>query len=489
MNLLLSLLSGLCLVLVFPRWDLWWLAPFALAPMLVAMAREQRPARRFVFAYAAGLLYWFGVCNWIQFVLAFHGGMGEAPAWGAFLLFAVLKSVQLGAFGLLAGYVMPRWFAIPASAALWVAVERTHAPLGFAWLALGNAASDMGVPMRLAPVAGVYGVSFVLAMMSAATALLVLRRPRRELLWLAALPLLFLLPPLPPPAAPSASAAVVQPNIDETKEWTADDAARTKERLLLLSQGAAMAPGEPAAALVLWPEVPAPLYYYNDSAFREKVALLARTTGVPLLIGTVAFTGRGQPLNSAVMVNAAGRAVDRYDKINLVPFGEFIPPLFGFVNRITQEAGDFVPGTRLVVFPAPPQQIGAFICYESVFPHFVRRFVGAGAGLLVNLSNDGYFGRSAAREQHLQIVRMRAAENRRWILRATNNGITASIDPAGRVVRRLPSYREAAGRLGFSYLSETTFYTRHGDWFVVLCAVGGAAALWRRRLPRRDKIA
>ncbi len=137
--------------------------------------------------------------------------------------------------------------------------------------------------------------------------------------------------------------------------------------------------------------------------------------------------------------------VERYDKIKLVPFGEFVPDIFGWVNRITKEAGDFAPGERVVEFPVNGHRIGAFICYESAFPDLVRQFASDGAEVLVNLSNDGYFGHSAAREQHLELVRMRAAENRRWILRATNDGITATIDPAGRVAFRADAVSTTLG--------------------------------------------
>ncbi len=123
------------------------------------------------------------------------------------------------------------------------------------------------------------------------------------------------------------------------------------------------------------------------------------------------------------------------------------------MNRITKEAGDFAPGTRIVVFPMDGHSLGTFICYESAFPAEVREFVKRGAQLLVNLSNDGYFGKSAAREQHLAIARMRAAENRRWVLRATNDGITAAIDPAGRVVERWPMYQEVVRRMAFQLLN------------------------------------
>src|SRR5262249_38130949 len=170
--------------------------------------------------------------------------------------------------------------------------------------------------------------------------------------------------------------------------------------------------------------------------------------------------------------------VDRYDKIHLVPFGEYVPAPFRFFNKITKEVGDFAPGARVVTAPLGDRRIGSFICYESAFPSLVRQFVRNGAEALFNLSNDGYFGRSvSAREQHLLVVRMRAAENRRWIVRATNDGITASVDPAGRVVQRVPEFVEKAEGLRYSYRKEQTFYTRRGDWFGWSCVVVGLAAV------------
>jgi apolipoprotein N-acyltransferase len=178
-------------------------------------------------------------------------------------------------------------------------------------------------------------------------------------------------------------------------------------------------------------------------------------------------------MNSALLLGPNGTIVGRYDKVNLVPFGEFIPPLFSFVNRITQEAGDFVPGNRVEVLEAGPNKLGVFICYESAFPTFVRQFTRAGATVLFNLSNDSYFGHSAAREQHLLLVRMRAVENRRYVVRVTNDGITASVDPSGAITQRFPRYREVAGLLPFRNISETTPYVAYGDWFAWACLATG----------------
>ncbi len=476
----LALLSAVLLVFTFPNWNIVWFAPFALTPLLVALAREPRPRHRFLLGYSAGVVYWFFVCDWIQFVLEVHGGMGRWGGWSTFLLLCLAKAAHFGVFSLAAAIVLRHWFAIPAIAALWTGIERTHGNLGFAWLCLGNAGIDMGLPMRLAPWIGVYGLSFLFATMAAATALVLLRRDRKELLWLAWIPALLLFPGLPDAAPGREVAVLVQPNIPEEREWTGTLERQMHQQLVAASLEQALI-AKPR--LIVWPEVPGPIYYYRDYTLREKVALLARTTHSYLIFGTVATTRKGAPLNSAGILTPEGELEERYDKINLVPFGEYVPRFFGFVNRITQEAGDFVPGTRRVVFPMDDHQAGVFICYESVFPEEVRQYAKRGAELLVNISNDGYFGHSAAREQHLDIVRMRAAENRRWILRATNDGVTGVIDPAGRILHRLPMYQAAAGPFGYSFIKDTTFYTRHGDWFAWGCLLIGATALFLSQRP------
>ena len=479
-----AVLSGVLLVLIFPNWDLIWLAPFALTPLLIALAYEPRPVQRFLLGYIAGMVYWFGLCSWIQFVLEVHGGMGRWGGWGTFVLFALIKSLHMGVFAMLAGILIWKWYAVPAVAAVWTGLERTHGDFGFAWLCLGNAGIDMALPMRIAPWLGVYGVSFLFAMMAAAAAGVALKRPRKRILWLLAIPALLLLPPLPEPSEGSETAVMVQPNVPEELEWTPELTQQMQRMLLNRSLAPAL---QSRASLVIWPEVPGPLYYYRDAELRGRLEQLARDTRAYLLLGTVADTSRQEPLNSAILLAPNGNLVDRYDKINLVPFGEYVPEAFGWVKRISHEAGDFVPGNRVVVSPIQGERLGTFICYESVFPQEVRQFVKGGATVLVNISNDGYFGRSAARFQHLSIVRMRAAENRRWILRDTNNGVTASIDPAGRVVKFLPGYRETSSDFQFSYESGMTFYTQQGDWFAWGCWVVAVAALIASQWPHYNR--
>jgi apolipoprotein N-acyltransferase len=470
-NLALSVFSGVLLILIFPRFGLTWLAPVALTPILIACCRERSWRRRAMQGAAAGFVFWFGVCYWIQFVLEVHGGMGRWGGWGTFVLFAFLKGLHMALFAALAGFVMPRVWALPVIAALWTGIERTHGPLGFAWLDLGNAGIDMPLLMRLAPVTGVYGLSFVFALLACALALVALRRPRRQLIWLGALVALPLLPGLPAPSAGTISARVVQPNVDTEGEWTEARLATLEQQMRTLSYA-------PGVDLIVWPEIPAP-FYPSTPEFHSYIAHVAHDSNVPMLFGGVARTPKGAPLNSAFLVGPDGEIRDRYDKINLVPFGEFVPAPFGFVNRITSEISDFESGSRIVIFNTGTHRVATFICYESAFPDLVRQFTKGGAEVLMNLSNDGYFGASAAREQHLSLVRMRAAENARWILRATNDGITAMVDPAGRVTDRLEPYKELAATMKYNFTRQLTPYVRFGDWFAWSClAIGLAGVLW-----------
>jgi apolipoprotein N-acyltransferase len=454
-----GLLTALLLVLTFPRFNLSFLAPFALVPLLFAASRETRAWRRFWIGYVTGVLYWFGTCYWIQSTLAEHGGMGVAESWALFILFCLAKAIQMGIFAWLAGLLTELPWSPLAIAALWTFFEWTHNYTGFAWLVLGNAAINWPVVPRLAPWTGVWGLSFVFALMAATVCSL---PKRKSAACFAVILLLILLPRLPSPS-PQASALAVQPNIPDDVAWSNDLAAALDRRLAELS-----IPATPVA-IVVWPEVPAPLYDYDPN-----LPVIARRAGAEFLAGVVSHTDRGAPLNSALLISREGRFVSRYDKVHLVPFGEYVPWPFGAIaQKVSTEAGDFASGSRATA----AHGIGTFICYESVFPNYIRQFPRAGATVLFNLSNDSWFGQTAARYQHMEIVRMRAAENARWIVRVTNNGISASIDPAGRIIKEEPSWRELAEVLPFGYASGETLYVRWGDWFVWLCAAFSVLSL------------
>jgi apolipoprotein N-acyltransferase len=234
--------------------------------------------------------------------------------------------------------------------------------------------------------------------------------------------------------------------------------------------------------LVVWPESPAP-FVESDARFQQALLSLAHQTQSPLFVGSlgtefVAEQQQWNDFNSALVVSANGARVGRYDKIHLVPFGEYIPfkDLLFFAHKLTGRVSSFTRGEDRKVFRLGSQngvahRYGVFICYESVFADEVREFAQLGAEVLVNISDDGWYGDTSAPWQHLNMARMRAIENRRWILRDTNNGVTASIDPYGRVRQSIPRHQVDALPAGYGFRDDITFYTAHGDVFAWACAI------------------
>jgi len=495
-SLLLAALSGLLQVLIFPRFGITPLALVAVAPLLIACAREESTRSRFLVGWLAGAVCWAGVCYWIYDVMHSYAGLSAAGAGVIFAAFFLVMGLYLAVFSIAAGPLMKQPWAIPAVAATWVSFEGLHQYLAFTWLQLGNAGIDMPLLPRLAPFTGIYGPSFALALFNVAIAVLIVRRGFRELAWLSPLALLFFLPP-PPAEFPAAETArLVQPNIhpDELREgrWNSSRHAQHLQQMARLSGGGGARTDAAPPALVIWPEYPVPAYYSADEGFRQYMTELAIQVGAPVIFNSIERGGPGgrQPLNSALIVNEHGELLSQYPKMFLVPFGEFVPwPFSLFIDKITLEAGDFFPGREVIVTEAGGHRIGTFICYESVFLRGVREFVYRGAEVLVNISNDSWYGRSAARHQHLLIARMRALENSRWLLRATNDGITSVIDPAGRVSASLPSFEQNVMNARFGYRGELTWFTRFGQWFLTLCAAGSLVGIGvsRRRLGYLEK--
>jgi len=231
--------------------------------------------------------------------------------------------------------------------------------------------------------------------------------------------------------------------------------------------------------LIVWPESPAP-FYNGDPLFRNAISQMISTTQAWMVVGSIgvdnAQMGQRQPtniFNSASLVSPRGEWDGRYDKIHLVPFGEYVPfrEWLGFAGGLTKEVGDFTRGTSRDALQAGDEKLGIFICYESIFPDEVRQFANRGAQVLVNISNDGWYGDSGAYAQHLKQARMRAVENARWLLRDTNTGVTGAIDPYGRVVQQVPRKTRTALVANYALGNGTTFYTRHGDWLAYACAI------------------
>jgi apolipoprotein N-acyltransferase len=518
---LLVLLSAGLQILIFPLPNLYMLGWIALAPLLIALLRARapdtlqlrqgikllpaKPWQAFLLAYLCGILWYGGTCYWIYNTMRQYGGLNTAAAAGVLVLFCLYLALYHGAFGLiislLAGDSPFSRRALVLAPVVWVAVEFARTRItGFPWDLLGITQVD-NIPLaRITTVTGVYGLSFEIMLVNAvfAAAFLVSRQKRKPLLLAAVVAVLVLQSARwvkPPASVADRSALLVQANVPilEGEDWTKEYFEDTLHDLTTLSlqpvSGSAMPPD-----LIVWPESPAP-FYSNDPVFRDAVSNIARQSKAWMIAGNIGMRNASQTperasevYNSASLVSPAGEWVQRYDKIHLVPFGEYVPfrRVFGFAGGLTKEVGDFSRGTSRSPLYAGNTRIGVFICYESIFPDEVRQFAAQGAQVFVNISNDGWYGDSGAYAQHLKQSRMRAVENARWLLLDTNTGVTASVDPYGRIVASVPRKVRTALRAPYGLSSVTTFYTRHGDWFAWLCAIIVAGALLLR-VPRRKE--
>jgi apolipoprotein N-acyltransferase len=249
----------------------------------------------------------------------------------------------------------------------------------------------------------------------------------------------------------------------------------------------------PHPELVVWPESPAP-FYIGDQAFRSALDHIATAAHTWVVAGSIGVDSAGAPsqqfFNSAVLIGPDGQFAGRYDKVHLVPFGEYVPfkNLLSFAGGLTKEVGDFTPGNLRIPLHAGNEKLGVFICYESIFPDEIRQFAKNGAQVFINISNDGWYGDSGAYAQHLRQARMRAVENARWLLRTTNTGVTAAIDPSGRIVRKVPRKVRVALVASYALENATTFYTRYGDWLGYVCAIISFGAILAATTPVKGRL-
>src|SRR5581483_715703 len=514
---LLAILSAVLQIVIFPLPNLYILCWIAVAPLLVAILRARPPEtlqlqgaakllpatalQGFLLGYLCGILWYAGNCYWVYSTMKQYGGISAPGAFGLLILFCLYLALYHGAFGIIIS-LLASWsqrVAIVLSPFVWVAVELARTRIsGFPWDLLGISQVD-NIPLaRIATVTGVYGLSLEIMIVNAAfAAALLLRRPQRRSLLFAAFVAAIILQsarwmPAPQYAA-NRSAVLVQENIPvlDNTDWTHQYFEDTLSNLVKLSLTAPADQERPE--LIVWPESPAP-FYIGDQAFRTALDQIATTARAWVVAGNIgienASSSSQQIFNSAALIGPNGQFAGRYDKVHLVPFGEYVPlkNLFSFAGGLTKEVGDFTPGHLRLPLQAGNERLGVFICYESIFPDEIRQFARNGAEVFVNISNDGWYGDSGAYAQHLRQARMRAVENARWLLRTTNTGVTAAIDPSGRVVQKIPRKVRIALVASDALENATTFYTRHGDWFAYACAIISLGAILAATTPVKGRL-
>ncbi len=521
---LLALSSGVLQVMIFPRPGLYFLSWIAIAPLIYAILRareidaaellsQENPSflapgnvrQGFVLGYVSGVLWYLGSCYWVYHVMHLYGGLHPVVAFLLLVGFALYLGLYHGVFGAMLAWAAQAKSGFSRKALvlapfLWVTVELARCYVtGFPWDLLGTVQVD-NVPLaRIATMTGVYGLSFEIVLVNSAFAAAFLgnKRNRKNMILAAITASVALqagrwLKVEPYPA--TSTATLVQHNLP-VKEgaWDYDYYDQTLREFGRLS--VKPKPGS-SPGLIVWPESPAP-FFLNDQKFVQTISDIAKRNESYVVAGSLGVrraasgdAAEGNIFNSAVLIGPDGGLAARYDKVHLVPFGEYVPfkNLLAFAKSLTAEVGNFAPGGDRVPLELKDERVGVFICYESIFPNEVRQFAARNSQVFVNISNDGWFGMTGAPEQHLNMARMRAIENHRWLLRATNTGITASIDPLGRVVARAPQNMRTQLQAPYSLVDETTFYTHYGDWFPFGCAIISIFGLLFRGRTRAEMV-
>jgi len=478
----LLVVAGVMGALAFPLTD-WWLFAWVWVAPLLCCALTRSPRQAFLDGWLTGTMFFLVLLRWLDYTFRSYSTIPWPLGWlpiGLLSTYCALYAATVAALvAWLASRIGAGW-ALTLAPVMWVAGEWTRGHLmgGFPWGLMGYSQHAILPVIQIAELAGVYGVSFLLIAVNAVLAALVALRWRRAMpgtvgvLALLALSLWFgFLSLRPETRANETSAvrvAVIQPSIEQTIKW---DPAYNAQ-VLAIHENLTRSAAARKPVLIVWPETAAAIFLRGDRELLARLTALSATLETPLLVGSVDRQDgpRGQFLNSAFLLTGQG-ITGKYDKIHLVPFGEYVPLgwLIGFVRSWAEFISEFATGKTATIFPLPGAPFGTVICYEVIFPELFRSFVAGGAAFMVNITNDAWFGETSGPWQHLSMVALRAVENRVAIARAANTGVSAFVEPSGRVRGTLPLFERGFMHHRVALRTRTTLYTRCGDWLAYGC--------------------
>lgn len=499
--LLFAAAAGLCLTAGFPAIGFWY-APWAAFALLFFAFRQASPAAGFWLGFFGGLVHFLTLLYWLVPTMRIYGYLPLPASVAALLLLCIYLSLYPALFGLLICRSGSRpALLILLAPTLWVGLEYLRAVLftGFPWGLVGYSQFERLHLIQVADLVGVYGVSALVLFFNAGLFLPLLHARKRRWQGVSVSRGAALAGVLAVSAALGGAVlygeerlkavdhalsdagameiAVIQGNIDQMQKWDKAFRSRTMEKYLDLTDKARR---EHSPDLIIWPETAAPFYFNYEADYRQMILDGVAAMETPLLIGAPSIHTDDDPpvfYNSAYLISGEAEVAGRYDKVHLVPFGEYVPFsrwLF-FLDSLVAQVGNFAAGRAGDVLSLQERRIGVLICYESIFPGLSAEMTANGADILVNMTNDAWFGRTGAPRQHFSMAVFRAIENRRSLVRAANTGISGFIDPAGRV-REASSLFKTTAISGPVHLVKApqTFYTRWRDGFALACLVATA---------------
>ncbi|MBN2539148.1 MAG: apolipoprotein N-acyltransferase [Deltaproteobacteria bacterium] len=490
-TLLLSLISGLLLFLSFPKADVGFLAWIALVPLFYAL-RDIDLQGAFRTGFVSGLVYNAGLIYWVVFVVVQYGHLPLYAGVSVMLLLAMYLSLYPALFCTGVVYFRRKGIrSILIAPLLWTSLEylKAHLFSGFPWEDLGYSQHEYLSMIQVADITGIYGITFLIVFLNCVvydciSSLPLSSSEKKRLLpeIIVGLGLLLLVSWYGmyridslkniTKNTESVDILLVQGNVDQSVKWSPEYQADTMNTYRDMSTDASKS----GVSLIVWPETAVPFFFQNYDDRSGSVIETARGTNSWLLFGSPGYRREGEKTtfhNSAFLLSPKGAVSGRYDKVHLVPFGEYVPlhdALF-FIDKLVEGAGDFTPGREIVPLSMGDRKVGVLICYEGIFPEISREYRMKGAGLLVNITNDAWYGDTSAPYQHLTMAAFRAIENRIYMIRVANTGISAIVDSTGRIVSRTGLFERTTLRGSIKFTQDNTFYSKYGNVFACSCTV------------------
>jgi apolipoprotein N-acyltransferase len=481
--------SAILLILSFPNFEFYPLVWIGLVPLLLAVAKRPSKLRAFILGWAVGSVFFYVTCYWLTYSMIHYGGLPTLLAYLLLIPGALVVGVFHGLFAAMVTFLIQKWgrLAILLAPLFWTALEWVRLEVtGQLWNALGYSQAFHPLLIQPANWGGVYAVSFLIVTINSIVALLIIHRTKWSITVAGSLALIIFyvilvsrdLPTTPMQGSEGLPVYVVavQPNVPMNTGKSTDEIKALIDRHVFLSTEALKPlPGYAQQRLVVWPESPMNFTYASDTSFREFVANFTRENHTSLIFNSLEPALNDGSYNSALLVNEEGQRISQYDKIRLMPFGEYVPlpQWLPGASLISGIVGEFTPGSNYTLMPfGDNRKAGVFICIESAYPWIARRLTFDGANVLINISNDGYLGPTAVMRQHLANVIFRAVENGRPVMRVTNTGLSAMIEPNGRISDLTEPFK-ADVRVWVNHPTDKrdTVYTRKGDLFVYFCGL------------------
>lgn len=489
-NYILAMLSGIMLTFSFPPIDLHWLAWISLVPLLISTTGKSL-FTTLKLSLVTGLTHYLSLIYWIALVLSNYGDINVFMSITIMLLLASYLSLYIAVFPIIvnltkykSSYMAPIFWG----AAAWISLEyvRAHLLTGFPWCLLGYSQYSILPLIQISDCAGVYGVSFIIVMinLSIYNLFFVLDiKKRKHLIIKTAFTFLFVGLVISygfyhlnkktetKKAVGKIKAAIVQGNIDQTLKWRPELQEKTIDAYRKLSKKSARFNPD----IIVWPETAVPFFFQEMPKLSEEIFRISKNVGANILFGSPAYSRYGQNVryyNRAYVINE-DKILGYYDKIHLVPFGEYVPlkKFLPFAHRLVVASGDFLPGKNINPIAMDHAKIAPLICFESIFPNISRTHAARGSNLLVNITNDAWFGKTSAPYQHLSMAVFRCVENGLPMLRAANTGVSAFILDSGKIVKKSRLFTEDVLMGEIKYGSNNTFYSKYGDIFAIIIII------------------